>query len=175
MWFRNIFPWQRRSYAPTATLAELRILLVEDNYDPRRRILHALREAGASVDLECCGRSAVDTVERRREEYDAVLFDLEAPLPDQVDTIRRLRQDGTSPAIIGLAARREQEIELRWLACGCDAVLWSPIDCLAVRSAILAAAAKRVSPPEPPLASEPRSRRTRVRKKRRRGVGQRVR
>ncbi|HEV7279880.1 MAG TPA: hypothetical protein VGN57_06660 [Pirellulaceae bacterium] len=128
MWFWNFASWRRRHNGPALTLAGLRVLLVEDAFDWHRPNLHALEAAGASVDLECAWQSAFDLLDRRPDDYDAVVFDLDLPLPDQVKTVRRLRHRGISALILGLTARDDQEVERHRRSSGCDAVLRLPID-----------------------------------------------
>lgn len=127
MWFWNIGA-PRRQEPPSAPLAGMRVLLVEDAFDVHRRNVRELQSAGASVDLECSWQSACELLDRRPEAYDAVAFDFDMPLPDQVETTRRLRERGIDAVFLALTCKTDREVRRQGIPRGCDAVLHKPID-----------------------------------------------
>jgi DNA-binding response OmpR family regulator len=136
MWFWNIGARTERELPSSRPLAGLRVLLVEEAFDVHRRNARALQEAGASVNLECGWRSAFDHLRRRPDEYDAVVFDLDLPLPDQAETTRRLRDGRVAATILGLTLKTDREVPDQGFARGCDAVIRAPIDGAKVAAAI---------------------------------------
>jgi len=70
----------------------MRILVVEDEADLRRKLADALHHAGYAVDLAADGEHGHflgDT-----EPYDAVILDLGLPKMDGVTILERWREDG---------------------------------------------------------------------------------
>ena len=62
---------------PAASVAGLRLLLVEDNPVNQKVACHLLRKHGAQVDVVGDGQLAVDAMLERGREYDCVLMDIQ--------------------------------------------------------------------------------------------------
>ena len=129
--------------APPPTLTDLRVLVVEDD--------ELSREATSSL-LELCGARAIavasvaDAVAGIAHEVpDVIVADINMPVEDGFDLIRRLR-DGSRPAIpmIALTACVGRDDRSRILAAGYDAYLTKPID-----GSELVAAVQRLARPVP--------------------------
>ena len=86
--------------ALTPSMRTVRALIVEDNGFDRRRITHAAREAGLSLDFA----EAANCAEARRlletQTFGLCIFDYRLPDGDGVALIDGLRQDGHSKRVL---------------------------------------------------------------------------
>jgi signal transduction histidine kinase/HPt (histidine-containing phosphotransfer) domain-containing protein/ActR/RegA family two-component response regulator len=73
-----------------ATLAGLRLLLVEDNPINQQVARELLQHAGASVEVADHGQAALDTLQSGGQ-YDCVLMDVQMPLMDGYEATRQIR------------------------------------------------------------------------------------
>lgn len=115
----------------------LRILLAEDDAVNRVATLYLLRLMGHRADFVANGIEALDAL--AREEYDAVLMDIQMPLMDGLEAARQIRlgrAGGPAPWVIALTAGdggldREQCLET-----GMDDFLRKPIRADELREAL---------------------------------------
>jgi CheY-like chemotaxis protein len=144
MWF-----WERLHRArPNDTrivqpLDGRRILLVDDSYDQQRLMATLLTRAGASVDLECNGQAALETLSRQTGVYDAVVCDFLMPILDGQETTRQMREMGAPLPTIGVTANGDPAVHRAWLACGCDVVLEKPLHAMNFVMTVADAIARR--------------------------------
>jgi PAS domain S-box-containing protein len=106
-----------------------RILLAEDNIDNRLLIALLMKNSGYDFDEAENGAEAVEMF--RRQEYDAVLMDLQMPLLDGFEATRRIRRLEGELArrhtpIIALTAHSFEEDRRKASAAGCDCHLAKP-------------------------------------------------
>jgi len=71
-------------------LANVRILVVEDNETSRMYVSTLLKEAGAGYDLAVNGRMAVSAVQEKR--FDLILMDCQMPVMDGLEATKQIRR-----------------------------------------------------------------------------------
>ncbi len=112
-----------------------KILVVEDNEDNRRILVHRLARIGDFEIREAAnGREAIDAVARDRP--DLIFMDLTMPVLDGWEATRRIRAmpDGAAVRIVALTAHAMSGDQERALEVGCDDYLAKPVvDLAAVR------------------------------------------
>ena len=108
-------------------LAGRHILLAEDSPDQQRLFATVLRQANATVTLECNGAAAVERVLPRKDEYDAVIIDFMMPVMDGLEATRELRHHGYQGTIIAITAYGNRITEEEWLSAGADVFVQKPI------------------------------------------------
>jgi len=112
----------------TEALANLRVLLVEDNPVNRLLATKLLEKLGIVPDVAVNGQEAFDKVKRKA--FDIVLMDMQMPIMDGLTATRLIReqQDIVQPHIIALTANAFNEDQQACLAAGMNDFLSKPID-----------------------------------------------
>ena len=111
-------------------LPGLRLLAVDDSPLNRDLVERALTLEGAQVSLAADGQQALQWLETRAQEVDAVLMDVQMPVMDGLTALRRIRQDlGLKELpLLALTAGVLAEQQAAARAAGADAVLAKPLD-----------------------------------------------
>jgi signal transduction histidine kinase/CheY-like chemotaxis protein len=107
----------------------LRILVVDDNAANLKVALRMLAKLGHRCDTAVNGQEAVDAVSR--QDYDAVLMDMQMPVMDGIEATRRIRATLPSqrqPRIIALTANALVGDRERCLEAGMDDYVAKPVD-----------------------------------------------
>ena len=110
--------------AVSATVGDMRILLVEDEKDLQRLLKKALSEAGYVVDVAADGEEGHflgDT-----EPYDAVVLDLGLPKMDGVTVLERWRKAGRKMPVLILTARDRWSDKVAGFDAGADDYVAKP-------------------------------------------------
>jgi CheY-like chemotaxis protein len=112
---------------PNPALANVRVLVVDDDQQSREATATLLELCGAQITAVASVADAIAGVNRQAP--DVIVADIAMPVEDGYDLIRRLR-DGSRSAIpmIALTACATAEDESRIRAAGYDAYLAKPID-----------------------------------------------
>ena len=108
-----------------------RVLVAEDNRDNQRLIADTLQAAGAKVEIAENGAIAIEMVREVHEQgrgFDVVLMDMQMPVLDGPDAVRRLRSTGYAGPILALTAHAMPGDRQRCLEAGCDDYAAKPID-----------------------------------------------
>jgi PAS domain S-box-containing protein len=106
-------------------LSLLNILVVEDLFDNSRLVKHILESAGARVDVAFNGMDGI--VKANSAVYDLVLMDMQMPVMDGYEAVKRMRAGGYSRPVIALTAHAMKGERERCLAIGCDGYISKPI------------------------------------------------
>ena len=104
-----------------------RVLVVEDDWGNQRVIEMLLRRMGLKAVVVDNGAEAVDLAVR--EEWDAVLMDIQMPGIDGFETTRRIREhlEGRPLPIIAVTANVQEETRLASRAAGMDDFIGKPV------------------------------------------------
>ena len=113
------------------SLADKKVLLVEDNEMNREIATEILQEAGLTVDTAEDGAFAVKAIEENgTDAYDFVLMDIQMPVMDGYEATKAIRAlpGGDKVTIIALSANAFEEDVQKSLASGMNAHVAKPID-----------------------------------------------
>ena len=118
----------RLRYSPTRTAPKPTVLVVED-HDDTREMLHVLLEAwGCRVVEACNGLEAVEAASVERPQF--ILMDSRLPFLDGLEATRRIRQNGLRDKvkILALDGSGSPHYHEDALAAGCDHSIAKPFD-----------------------------------------------
>jgi DNA-binding response OmpR family regulator len=108
------------------SIANMRILLVEDDRMIGESVRSALRQEGHAVDWMRDGRAADAALSS--ESFDLVLLDLGLPQRDGIDVLRALRERKNATPVIVLTARDAVADRVRGLDAGADDYVVKPFE-----------------------------------------------
>jgi PAS domain S-box-containing protein len=111
---------------PQKELEGAKILLVEDAEDNQVLISHFLSRAGAEIDMANNGLEGVEMA--LKNDYAAVLMDIQMPYLDGYQATTKLRQAGYKRPIIALTAHALREEREKAIRTGCNGHLTKPVD-----------------------------------------------
>jgi len=110
-----------------ARLRDMKILVVDDVSINRKVIESLLEVEGAHVHCAVDGQAAVECLESRSADFDAVLMDVHMPNLDGRAATRRIRQMGLRMPVIGVTADSSQEERIRSMDAGMDNQVVKPV------------------------------------------------
>jgi len=124
--------------APLEGLADLRILIAEDN-PVSMRLAVALLEALGCADLRTVSDGAAAVEAARQEAFDLILMDVQMPELDGLDAARRIRAQlagEAGPLIVAMTAGVLADERLACRDAGMDEFLSKPVDFAALRKVL---------------------------------------
>ncbi|MEO8629008.1 MAG: ATP-binding protein [Betaproteobacteria bacterium] len=126
-------------HAGDSSLADLRILLVEDNAVNQMLAMSMLHKLGTSADLAQDGEEAVEKVSAGQ--YDLLLMDMQMPRMDGLAATRAIRALAhiTQPRIVALTANAMEGDRQACLDAGMDDFLSKPFQVAELQSKLAAA------------------------------------
>jgi signal transduction histidine kinase len=108
------------------SLAEKKVLVVEDSADNQLLIRNVLEESGASVEIAVNGLEGYEKA--RSGAFDVVLMDIQMPLMDGLEATARLREGHYERPIIALTANAMSAERELYAHAGFDEYLMKPIN-----------------------------------------------
>jgi CheY-like chemotaxis protein len=102
------------------------ILLAEDNPANQKLISTYILKTGLTIDVVENGKLALEKAISTR--YDMILMDIQMPVMDGLESIKRIRQGGLSVPIVCLTANAMKEDMKLSFDAGADEYLTKPID-----------------------------------------------
>ena len=126
--YRDIEVAPKLSVLPGQQITGVRVMIVEDQPDIRRLMEYFLTSAGGAVTTFNGGEAAVAAVERRPEDYDVILMDIQMPRLDGYQTTRQIRALGFTKPIIAVTAGAMAGDQANCMAAGCSDYVSKPID-----------------------------------------------
>jgi len=121
-----------------ASLASLKVLLVDDNATNRLVGKTLLEALGAEIRLASSGHEALDAV--KQQSFDVILMDINMPGMDGIETLKAVRVLAPRQHILALTADGGAERRAQLLAEGFDEVETKPLDMGSLLRAISQAA-----------------------------------
>jgi PAS domain S-box-containing protein len=116
---------------PSPSNLDARILVTDDNEANQQLIGLRLARAGADVVTALNGKEALDRVGEAAEAgrpFDAVIMDMQMPVLDGYEAVRRLRAGGFTAPIIAVTAFAMSDDREECLRLGCDDFISKPIE-----------------------------------------------
>jgi len=102
-----------------------KVLLAEDNIDNQRLVSMYLKKLGADVVVVNNGKEAIE--QTVKENFDLILMDMQMPVMNGIDAIKRLREMNYSKPIVALTANAMKEDVDACHKAGCDDFIQKPI------------------------------------------------
>lgn len=136
--------------AKSHSIAEYRVLIVEDDADIAQLIGLELEELPARVDIVRDGAAGLEAATSGR--YDLIALDLRLPRVGGLEICRRLRQQGLLVPILVVSARSSESDRIVGLELGADDYIvkpFSPAELLARARALLRRSSMRAGIPSP--------------------------
>ena len=112
----------------TTDLTGISILVADDSPTNQELLECIFRETGATLTAASTGQEAVDYVEKKTENFDIVLMDMQMPVMGGLEATQVLRGRGFDRPVIALTANKMKGDEEKCISGGCSAYVSKPID-----------------------------------------------
>ncbi len=127
--------------SPQASLKDIYVLVVDDDYAAREYLRGILEHFEARVTTACSASEALSIIGELKP--DVLLSDIGMPEIDGYELIRRLRRDGNRVPAVAVTAFSFPEDRRRALFCGYQTHLAKPASASELVSIVAALAARR--------------------------------
>ena len=117
---------QERTLETTVPELKGKILLAEDSPDNQRLVTLFIEETGASVEIACDGKQAVE--KGLAEDFDLILMDMQMPEVDGIEAVRTLRHRSCTTPIAMLTANAMEENVVESEQAGANEFITKPIN-----------------------------------------------
>ena len=126
----NSQPMQMKPGPGGHRLAQMRVLLVEDNINNQQIAKELLEDEGADVQIAEDGQQGVESVQRADPAYDVVLMDLQMPVMDGLAATRHIRSvlKITDLPIVAMSANAMASDREACMAAGMNDHVGKPFD-----------------------------------------------
>ena len=111
-----------------------RVLVAEDEEGSQILAEKILKRFGLEVVIAENGKEAIEKA--LRESYDLILMDIQMPVLDGYEAVRKLRREGITTPIIALTAYAMPGDKEKCLAAGCDAYISKPFELKELRKVL---------------------------------------
>lgn len=112
----------------SSPLLNAKVLLVEDAQDNQVLIKRILTRNGAAVDVASDGLEGMQKALEDKNRYTIVLMDIQMPIMDGYEAIRKMRASGYKGPVFALTAHAMAEERKKTQAAGYDGHLTKPLD-----------------------------------------------
>lgn len=113
---------------------DIRILIAEDNMVNQRVFTHMFRMVGHDVEFVMNGQEAVDAAAAHT--FDVIFMDMQMPVMDGLEAVRKIRSTGDTTYIIALTANASESDRQRCLIAGMDDYLSKPLQIEDLKTAL---------------------------------------
>jgi two-component system, OmpR family, response regulator len=128
-------------------LADMRILVVEDDKKIASFVVNGLKQSGFAVDH--CGDGEEGLMRAQATAYDATIVDLMLPKLDGLSLVRQLRSKGAQTPVLILSAKATVDDRVRGLQAGGDDYLTKPFAFSELLARVQALIRRSSQTPEP--------------------------
>ena len=142
----------RVAHTPAASVAGVRVLVVEDEVPLADAVARGLRREGMAVDVAYDGDSGLEKALMTR--YDVLVLDRDLPVMSGDDVLRHLAADGALTRVLMLTAAGGLEDRVAGLELGADDYLAKPF-AFSELVARVRALGRRATPAAPPVLRGP--------------------
>jgi CheY-like chemotaxis protein len=129
---QSLLDARKKSAEILRAIPDCRILFAEDDEIHIEIILMYLEDTGIQIDVARTGAEAVAMFEKRADEYDLILMDVQMPEIDGHEAARRVRalplERAKSVPIIAMSANALPDDEEKSLAMGMNGYITKPVD-----------------------------------------------
>lgn len=129
----------------------MKILVVDDERAVRDSLRRALTLEGYDVELAADGQEALDSLDERAADADAVVLDVLMPRLNGLEVCRRLRASGNRIPVLMLTARDQVEDRVEGLDAGADDYVVKPFALEELLARVRALLRRSVADPEETL------------------------
>ena len=116
---------QTSAISKVIAIAEIKILVVEDNLINQQLILAILKSLGFAAELASDGKQALEKISN--QEFDLIFMDCQMPVMDGLEATKEIRKSNADLAIIALTANAYKQTKEACFEAGMTDFLTKPV------------------------------------------------